>query len=186
MAVTFWARFCSLFFPFFFLFASNLFDQAATSRRECCTFPACHTHLHMLPASGQWLFIIHSTICLAGRRGADHWSVHLSLSCPLYLTVEINGKHPERTRTRRCITACQAVPNSRAASLHFDSTTAKSQAFIRQIAAWLKTVKLTLLLWASRNIETSIISTLGWFVHTSLLKLLYQSRKCKHKGFWRY
>lgn len=116
MAVTFWARFCSLFFSFF-LFASNLFDQAATSRRECCTFPACHTHLHMLPASGQWLFIIHSTICLAGRRGADHWSVHLSLSCPLYLTVEINGKHPERTRTRRCITACQAVPNSQPRSL---------------------------------------------------------------------
>lgn len=39
---------------------------------------------------------------------AIHWSVHLSLSCPLCLTVKTNGKHSERTWTQRCISACQA------------------------------------------------------------------------------
>lgn len=152
MALTLWEDFCSLFK------SSICFSQTAVHKSGAHSLYVPH----MLPASGQWLFILHSAVCLPGGGEADHWSVHLSLSCPLYLTVEINGKHPKRTRTRRCITACQAVPSSRSASLHFDWTTAKFQAFIRQITAWLKTVEL-MLLWASRNVETSIISSVGWF-----------------------
>lgn len=104
---------------FIFFLLKFLSYQEDTNERECCTHPACYTHTY---ASSQPLaneFSLYSAHYARLTEGAIHWSVHLSLSCPLYLTVKINGKHPERTWTLRCITACQpsAAP---AASVHFD------------------------------------------------------------------
>lgn len=74
-----------------------------------------------VPRSSRLLVIEQSFhyLALYGRlaEGAIHWSVHLSLSCPLYLTDKINGKHPERTWTQRCISACQSVQIALATSI---------------------------------------------------------------------
>ncbi len=81
-----------------------------------------HTHTFTHPTSSQALANEQSFhySALYGRLAerAIHWSVHLSLSCPLCLTVKINGKHPERTWTRRCISACQPMPTALATSIY--------------------------------------------------------------------
>lgn len=63
----------------------------------------------------------YSPLCGRPAERSIHWSVHLSLSCPLYLTDEINGKHPERTWTQRCISACQPMLIVLATSIYFDA-----------------------------------------------------------------
>lgn len=87
-----------------------------------------HAHTFSQPQANEQSFHYSA---LHGRLAerAIHWSVHLSLPCPLSLTVEINGKHPERTWTQK-MHSCLSAHADCSSNLHLLWCLKKSNAIM--------------------------------------------------------